>query len=394
MLNNVEEAYKGKQRLWRAGFAGLTALCLAFFAACPTAPSMSPDGPDLATPDSPAPDLASQDQPDGPPAQPADLATPALDLSWPSETLYVGDLSDNTVKEFHASTGQYLRTLFPSGSGGLKGPMGLLVEPTGNELWVVNQNLGLPKNGAILRFQRSTGTYLGALVADTATGSPYAPRGMVLSPAGQLIVADNGELTPPPPGRLPHYSGSTGAFVADFDKTGFTPPFLPRGVVVGPDGLLYVSVIDGIGQNGYVVRFDLTTKKYKDTFVTATAATSYAGGMHKPEGIVFGPDGRLYVTSARYQAGDTSRIMIYDNTGAYVDRIDLDNALVAQNYAQAMVFGPGGRLFVGMSIAGEIRSYDVQTKTYVSFVATGGPLKQPWYLVFNRTNPTTLAYQP
>ena len=372
--------------LWNAALSGLAALCWTLLAGCPSSPSTSMDSPDLAIPS----------VFDGSSPPPSDLATPPPTpaMTNPSDTLYVGDIFDDTVKLYDANTGQYIRTLFASGSGGLKGPMGLLIEKTGKELWVVNQNINLPKNGAILRYQLSSGTFLGALVADTATGSPYAPRGMVLSPAGQLIVADNGELTPPPPGRLPHYNTSTGAFIADLDKTGFTPPFLPRGVVVGPDGLLYVSVIDGIGQNGYVVRFDLGTKKYKDTFITATAATSYAGGLHKPEGIVFGPDGRLYITSARYLNGDTSRIMIYDSAGKYVDRIDLDDAAASQNYAQAMVFGPGGRLFVGMSIAGEVRAYDPLSKGYISLVKPGGTLSQPWYLIFGRTDPSTLAYTP
>ena len=310
------------------------------------------------------------------------------------DRLYIGDNSKFTVKEFDTRNGVYMRDLVAPGSGGLHGAMGILVPPGGDELWVVNQNVNLPMNGAILRYDRTTGEFLSALVSPSSTGSPSVPRGMVISPAGELIVADNGELTPPPYGRLPRYNTTTGAFLGDFDTSGFLPPFMPRGVVVGPDGLLYVSGIDAIGENGYVIRFDLTTKTYKDTFITATAATQYAGGLHKPEGIVFGPDGKLYVTSARYMAGTASRIMIYDSNGANVNHIDLDDPAQQENYAQAMVFGPDGRLFVAMTITGEVRSYDVATLNYTSFVKPGTGLEFPWYLSFGKTNPATLAYEP
>lgn len=334
-------------------------------------------------------------------APPEDLSSPDLalpdlsqqpDLQSPPDTFYVGDEADDTVKQYDAATGSYRGLLFTSGSGGLHGPRGLLIAKGGTELWVANQNTDLPKNGSILRFNLMTGSFLGALVADSAAGSPFCPRGMVIAPSGELVVADNGELTSSPPGRMPTYSGGNGAFLSDLDKTGFLPPFLPRGSVVGPDGLLYVSVIDSVGEKGYVVRFDLATRKYKDTFITATSATGYAGGLHKPEGLVFGPDGNLYVTSFKYLSGDTSRIMIYDPTGANIGRINLDGSGPVQNAAQAILFGPSGRLFVGMSIAGEIRSYDVVTKTYVSFVNGAGPLRQPWYMTFGKTNPATLAY--
>ena len=39
-----------------------------------------------------------------------------------------------------------------------------------------------------------------------------------------------------------------------------------------------------------------------------------------------------------------------------------------------------------------VRRYDVATKGYTVFVASGGPLGQAWYLTFGQTDPATLAY--
>jgi len=60
----------------------------------------------------------------------------------------------------------------------------------------------------------------------------------------------------------------------------------------------------------------------------------------------------------------------------------------------ALLFGPGGKLFVPIAETGEVRRYDVSTNqyTYTSFVPAGGPLVNPWYLTFGTTDPATLAY--
>lgn len=64
-----------------------------------------------------------------------------------------------------------------SGSGGLAGPMGLIVKS--GKLFVVNQNVGLPKAGEVLRYKLIDGAPNGALVPSSDTHAPFAPRGIM-----------------------------------------------------------------------------------------------------------------------------------------------------------------------------------------------------------------------
>lgn len=183
------------------------------------------------------------------------------------------------------------------------------------------------------------------------------------------------------------------------------PPSTPgefhlRALVVGPDGLLYVSnfpcLATGVG--GQVLRFDPETGAFKDVFIASV------NDLNRPEGLVFGPDGNLYITSFIANASDNDKILIFQgpngvSPGAYFDRIDLDQAGAPRVVAQALLFGPGGKLFVPISglgpDTGSVRRYDVSTKLFDAFVpasALGGPLELPWYLTFGKTNPSTLAY--
>jgi hypothetical protein len=119
--------------------------------------------------------------------------------------------------------------------------------------------------------------------------------------------------------------------------------------------------------------------------------------LHRPEGLAFGPDGRLYVTSFRADTNDVDRVLIFDAArGACVDEIELDRVGQPRSFAQALLFGPGGDLFVPISgggpEAGAVRRYNIKTKRVTNFVLPGGPLGLPWYLTFGNTNPVTLAY--
>ena len=180
--------------------------------------------------------------------------------------------------------------------------------------------------------------------------------------------------------------------------------------MIGPDGLLYLANATNVVNTplgGDILRFDPATGHFVDRFVTSTGGGTCdcVNELNRPEGLVFGPDGNIYTASFRADATDNDKILIFQgpagaHPGAYVGRIDLDVAGQDREFAEALLFGPEGRLFVPISgrggpDAGAVRRYDVTTKQFDVFVppsAQGGPLGAPWYLTFGKTDPGTLAY--
>jgi hypothetical protein len=317
-----------------------------------------------------------------------------------ADTLYIGDGNDNTVKRFDASTGAYQGTFVTSGSGGLLGPRGLIFGE-GHNLLAVNQNVFTPLNGEVLRYDGQTGAFINKVVASTDTHAPHDPRGICRGPQHSLFVGALGDLGNTDgtglPGRIAQYDEKTGAWIRDLSPSvPFTTNNGPRGVVIGPDGDLYVAVRNFSPLGGEVMRFDPVSGAFLGDFVDSNPTND----LNRPEGLVFGPDGNLYVTSFRANASDNDKILEFNGaTGAYLGKIDLDKVGQPRAFAQALLFGPNGKLFVPITgdgpDTGEVRRYDVSTGTFDVFVppnASGGPLGMPWYLTFGDTDPATLAY--
>jgi hypothetical protein len=357
-----------------------------------------------------------------------------------TDFLYIGDpgdpanRNDDTVKRFDAATGQFQGVVVDNldgdaeATGGLNGgflvPQGLIFDRSG-KLDLANQNAGLPFNGAVLQFNVKTGKFLKTVVPPTDPHAPFAPRGIVLWDDKVLFVADFiSDVQPdelPGPGRLLAFT-KDGKFIAEFkpDEPLLSPNlFRPRGLVIGPDGLLYVSNFPNLatGLGGHVLRFNPKTGRFVDVFI---ADIGGEGHLNRPEGLVFGPDGGLYVTSFKADPNntdetndtdntdDTDSIRIYNNKGKFVDRIDLDQENGPRASAQAILFGPHGFLFVPISgptcdpskpnscgDTGAVRRYNVKNKKFRNFVepfSAGGSLINPLYLTFGDTDPGTLAY--
>jgi len=325
-------------------------------------------------------------------------------LSGGHDVLDIGDNNDNSIKQFDAKTGAYVGTLVAPGSGGLAGPRGVILRNDG-QLLVVNQNVNLSTNGEIDRYNAKTGAVLSPLVPACDPNAPFAPRGMVVKDNVVYVANLQDNTNSTSNGEIKEYKASNGNFLGNLYPTGWTGKFNPKAVVFGPDGSLYVSAFDTANPLvGYVLKFDTSTGSSSVVaFNNGNGKADPTLDLHRPEGLTFGPDGNLYVTSFRDNSlpdtdpNKTDKILVLSGrTGELKGEINLDSAGGDRAFAQAIVFGPGGNLFVPISgngpDTGAVRRYDVTTDTYTNFVAPGGPLGSPWYLTFGKTDPATLAY--
>ncbi len=248
-------------------------------------------------------------------------------LSGGHDVLDIGDTGDNSVKQFDAKTGAYLGTLVAPGSGGLDGPRGLILRNDG-PLLVVNQNVDLTSNGEIDRYNARTGAVLSPLVPASDPNAPFAPRGMVVKDNIVYVanLQDNTDSTAN--GEIKEYKASNGKFLGNLFPAGWTAKFNPKAVVFGPDGSLYVSAFDTANPLvGYIFKFDMTTGTSSVVAFNNGDGVADPGetqDLHRPEGLTFGPDGNLYVTSFRADASDTDRILVLDGrTGQLRNEINL-----------------------------------------------------------------------
>ncbi len=335
------------------------------------------------------------------------LMTPAH-----ADSLYISDGGDNSVKQFDAESGAFLGFFVKKSLAGLHGPRSLVFNPDGN-LIVVDQNVNTAAHGDILLFSGQTRKLLDFLVSNGDRNAPAIPLSLVLSD-GHLFVADLSTETNPKspltPGRIMEYT-STGEFVK-----AITPPvpylssFHPRSVVIGPDNLLYVSsapslpLPPALGLGGQVLRFN-SDGTFKDVFINDVNTSGDSDHLNRPQGLVFSPEGdKIFITSFRASTADTDSIRIYNSIdGTFDSKIDLDVAGEARTFAQTILFGPKGCLFVPINNTGEVRKYNVgidscdsslQYGEYDSFVGVGGDSLSPWSLTFGNTAPDTLQYYP
>jgi len=173
----------------------------------------------------------------------------------------------SAIQRFDAKTGASLNPYVTANSGGLHDPHGVIFGTHGN-LLVVNQNVKLSSNGQVLRYHGDTGAFLETLVPD----AQLAPNGIILHDDTTVFVADVGDFNfdagVEVPGHLSQYDAKTGQLLRNLIPTGLAEEFHPRGLVIGPDGLLYVSVrqlTTPVG--GHILRFNPESGAYLGQFI-------------------------------------------------------------------------------------------------------------------------------
>jgi WD40 repeat protein len=225
------------------------------------------------------------------PSHSGGLSFPLGGVFGPDGNFYVSDSDHDTVLRYNGSTGAFIDAFVPAGNA--EDPAGLVFGPDGN-LYVASSSAP----GAVLRFNGTTGASLGEFVT-AGSGGLSDPEELTFGPDGNLYVA-SGDTD-----SVLEYDGTTGAFIRTFASgNGLSSP---RGLAFGPDDNLYVSNFGYSSANGAVLRFDGSTGAFIDDFVSGDLATN--GGVQLPRPLVFGPDGNLYVGG--FGSGD---VLLYNGT--------------------------------------------------------------------------------
>ena len=253
-----------------------------------------------------------------------------------------------------ASQGVFVSAL----SGGLTNPWGLTYGPDGN-LYV-----GSRGNGAVLRYNGTTGAFIDAFVAPS--GGLF-PSDVVFGPDGNLYVGNailGGTL-------VMRYNGTTGASLGAFVTSGSGGIGACDGFTFGPDNNLYLvgRTVGGAPHNG-VLRYNGTTGAFMSAFVP-----SGSGGLSTPRALRFAPDGNLDVSSFV-----SDQVLRYNGTtGAPLGSATIGGGL---DGPEGLAFGPDGNLYVADFTPDNVLRYNASTAAFMGIFASGSGLDAPARLVF------------
>lgn len=229
--------------------------------------------------------------------------------------------------------------------------------------------VGNTRGNNVVSLDRESGAYQSDFIAAGA-GGLTDPDDLTFGPDGNLYVSSGSNTG----GQILRYDGKTGAFLGVFASA----PSMkrPYGNAFGPDGHLYVASF----RSDQILKFDGSTGAFLSVFAQGDGTA--AGLLNGPNDLLFGADGKLYVTTQGSVADNTGGITYLHNSE--VLRYDVGTG-VGEVFAPAPTPTPGGAGFISLlglafgpdgllyttDFAGGIRSYNTATKALVQTIDTG-----------------------
>lgn len=199
-----------------------------------------------------------------------------------------------------------------------------------------------PDSPAVLQYDGATGSFVGKFAAKNAGQF----NGMTWGPNGNLYTT---HMLSTNRWRVAEFDGTTGTFiqnVIDFTATGGNLS-IAKGLVFGPDGDLYVGNF-----------WDHSVTRYDGVTFAIKATTSITIGT--PSGMHFAPNGELWVLS-----GGFNSIRRYDVSGNGITDLGDFATVPGTVQPQDFTWGPNGNVFVGRGSAGGVAELDGATGTYL-----------------------------
>lgn len=287
-----------------------------------------------------------------------------------------GDTHD--IRKFDGTTGSPLG-VFATGSG-LNLPQQTVAGPDGN-LYVADAQAD-----AVLRYDGASGAALpspgnaGATFIPPGSGGLVQPLGIAFGPDGNLYVGDHAANV------IRRYSGTTGVPIGTGVFANSADLNLPNAIVFGSDGNLYVS--NGAGNN--VLRFNGSTGAPLPSAGNAGAQFAATAGFNGPTGLLFGPNGDLYVASAGpYTSRPQTIYRFSGDTGSFTDAFS-DSSL---GRPVGMTIGTDGKLYVASIDANAIERFDILAETFSDFFVpsnnNGGMASMDYLMFLPMTTPVT-----